>query len=100
VVLEKAGEISWTNHVRNEEVLQKVKEERNILQTIKRRKTKWIGHILCRSCHLKHAIERKIEGKPEVTARRGRRRKLLLYDLKEKRKFYKLKEKALDRSMW
>jgi hypothetical protein len=30
--------ISWANHVRNEEVLQRIKEERNILQTIKGRK--------------------------------------------------------------
>jgi hypothetical protein len=29
--------IRWTNHVRNEEVLQTVKEDRNILQTIKGR---------------------------------------------------------------
>jgi hypothetical protein len=28
--------ISWTDHLRNEEVLQTVKEERNILQTMKR----------------------------------------------------------------
>jgi hypothetical protein len=39
--------ISWTYHVRNE-VLQTVKEERNILQTIKRRNANWIGHILHR----------------------------------------------------
>jgi hypothetical protein len=31
-------EISWTDHVRNEEVLHRVKEERNIVRTIKRRK--------------------------------------------------------------
>jgi hypothetical protein len=37
--------INWTDHVRNEEVLQRVKEERNILQTVKRRKANWIGHI-------------------------------------------------------
>jgi hypothetical protein len=30
--------ISWTNLVRNEEALHAVKEDRNILQTIKRRK--------------------------------------------------------------
>jgi hypothetical protein len=30
--------ISWTDQVRNEEVLQRVKEERNILQTIRRKK--------------------------------------------------------------
>ena len=45
--------ISWTSRVRNDEVLQRVKVERNILQTMKRRKANWIGHILCRNCLLK-----------------------------------------------
>jgi hypothetical protein len=49
--------ISWTDRVKNEEVLYRVKEERNSLHTIKRRKAKWIGHILRRNCLLKHVIE-------------------------------------------
>jgi hypothetical protein len=49
--------------VRNEEVLHRVKEERNILHTIKRRKANWIGHILRRNCLLKHVIEGKLEGR-------------------------------------
>jgi hypothetical protein len=53
--------ISWTDRVRNEEVLHRVKEERNILHTYKkRRKANWIGHILRRNCLLKHVIEGKI----------------------------------------
>jgi coproporphyrinogen III oxidase len=52
-------EISWTDRVRNEEVLQRVKEERNIVHTVKRRKANWIGHILRRNCLLKHVIEGK-----------------------------------------
>jgi hypothetical protein len=55
-VLEK---ISWANDVRNEEVLQRIKEERNVLLTIKRMKANWIHHILCRNCLLKHIIEAK-----------------------------------------
>jgi hypothetical protein len=55
--------ISWTDHVRNEEVLHRVKEERNILHTIKRRKANWIGHILHRNSLLKHVIEGKLEGR-------------------------------------
>ena len=51
------------NHVENEEILQRVKEERNILHTIKRRKANWIGHILRRVCLLKHVIEGKTGGK-------------------------------------
>jgi hypothetical protein len=38
--------INWTDHVRNEEVLLKVKEQRSILHEIRKRKTNWIGHIL------------------------------------------------------
>jgi len=39
---------SWISHVRNEEVLQRVKEERNVLQTIRKR-ANWIGHIVRRN---------------------------------------------------
>ena len=39
--------ISWTDRVRNEEVLHREKEEGNVLHTVKRRKANWIGHILC-----------------------------------------------------
>jgi replicative superfamily II helicase len=89
--------ISWTDRVRNEEVLHRVKEERNIVHTIKR-KANWIGHILRRNCLLKHVIEGKLEGRIEMTGRRGRRRKQLVDDLKEKRRYWKLKEEALDRT--
>jgi hypothetical protein len=51
--------ISWTDRVKNEEVLHGDNEERNSLKRIKRRKVKWIGHILPRNCLLRHVIERK-----------------------------------------
>jgi hypothetical protein len=73
--------ISWTDHVRNEEVLHTVKEERNIIHTVKRRKDNWVGHILRRNCLLKHIIEGKIRGGVEVTGRQERRRKQLADDL-------------------
>jgi len=57
--------ISWTNHVKNE-VLPRVKEERDILHTMKRRKANWISHILHRNCLLKHITDEKIEGNIEV----------------------------------
>jgi hypothetical protein len=76
-------EIGWTDHVRNE-VLHRVKEDRNILQAIKIRTANWVGYILRRNCLLQHVIEGKIQGRIEVTGRRGRRRKNLLDDLKEK----------------
>jgi hypothetical protein len=74
--------ISWTDHVKYY-VFQGVKEDRNILHTIKGRKANWIGHILRRDCLLKHVIEGKIEGRIEMTGRRGRRRKQLLDDLEK-----------------
>jgi len=52
--------------------------------TIKRRKANWFGHFLLRYCRLKHVTEGKIKG-IEVTVRRGRKRKQLLVDLKEKK---------------
>jgi hypothetical protein len=92
--------ISWTDRVRNGEVLHRVKEDRNILHTIKRRLANWIGHILRRNCLLKHVTEGKKDGRIKVTGRRRRRRKHLLNYLKEKRGHWKLKEEALDRTLW
>jgi hypothetical protein len=42
----------------------------------------------------------KIKGEMEVTRRRGRGRKKLLDDLKDRRGYSHLKEEALDRTMW
>jgi hypothetical protein len=78
----------------------RVKEERNIVHTIKRRKANWFGYILRRNCLLKQVIEGKLEGRIEMTGRRGTRRKQLLDDLKEKRRYWKLKEEALDHTLW
>jgi len=53
--------------VRNEEVLRRDKEERNILHTIDRRKANWIGHILNQNCLLQHVTEEYIEERVKVT---------------------------------
>jgi len=60
--------INWTDHVRNE-VLFRVKEQRNTLHEISKRKANWIGHILCRNCLLQRVIDRKKKGGIEVTGR-------------------------------
>ena len=92
------GKINWTDHVRNEEVLLRVKGHRSILHEISKRKANWIGHILRRNCLLQRVIEGKIKGGIEVTGRRGRRRRKLLDDFKERRGSSHLKEEALVRS--
>jgi hypothetical protein len=86
--------------VRNEEVLLRDNGQRDILHEIRIRKANWIGHILRRNCLLKQVIEGKIKGEMEVTRGRGRRRKKLLDDLKDKRGYCHLKEEALDRAVW
>jgi len=92
--------ISWADHVRNGEVLLRVKGQRIILHEIIKRKANWIGHILPRNCLVQGVIEGKIKGGIEVTGRRGRRRRKLLDELKEGRRYFHLKEEALDRAMW
>jgi hypothetical protein len=67
--------ISWTNHVRNEEV--RIKGQRNILHEIRKRKANWICHILLRNCLLQRVIEGRIQRRIEVTGRQGRRHRKL-----------------------
>jgi hypothetical protein len=92
--------IIWTEHVRNEDVLLRVKEQRNTLHEIRKRKANWIGHILHRNCLLQRVTEGKIQGGIEVTGRQGRRRRKLLDYFKKKRGYPHLKEETLDRTMW
>ena len=86
--------------MRNEEALQTVNVKNSILHTIKRRNANWIGHILRKNRLLKHFIEGKAGQMIHVKGRGGRRRKKLLDDLKEKRGYCKLKEEAIDRTLW
>jgi hypothetical protein len=83
--------IGWTDRVRNEEALRRVKEETNILHIIKRREA---NCILRRNCLLKDVIEGNVEGRIGVTERRGRRRKKILDSPKE------VRDEALDHTVW
>jgi hypothetical protein len=71
MLLEKDGEDQFYRSC--EKLLHRVKGETNILRRIKRRKANWIGHMLREDCLLKHDIEGNLEGRIEVTGRRGRR---------------------------
>jgi hypothetical protein len=90
--------IRRADHVRNEES-RGDKEERNVQQTIKRRKDNWNGHFLRRNCLLKHAIEGKTEGWLKVTKRQGIRFKQLVDGREETGGYWELKEEALDRKL-
>ena len=87
--------ISWRDRVGNEEVSNTVKEERNILRTVKRRNDNWIVDVLRSNRLLKHIVEGKTEWK--------RRYKQLLDNLKEKTGYGNLKTKtshSVDNSIW
>jgi len=61
-----AGEGWWRSRKwERNEVLQWIKEERNILYRLKRRKAIQIRHIWGRNCLLKHTTEGQIEGRIE-----------------------------------
>jgi hypothetical protein len=89
--------IIWTRRVKIE-VLHRVKEERNILHTIKKRKADRIGYILHRDGLLKHVVEGTLE-RTEVTGIRGRILKHLLDEFWEMNECWKMHEEALDRTL-
>jgi hypothetical protein len=58
---QRIEKISWTDHVRNKEILLRVKEQRNILHEIRKGKANWLGHVVRRKCLLKQVIKGKIK---------------------------------------
>lgn len=48
---------SFTDNEKNKEILHRVKEDKNILHTIKRKKGDQIGQILSRNFLLKHVVK-------------------------------------------
>ena len=64
-----------------------------LLSNILSRKANWIGHILIGNCLLHDAIEGQITEMTGV----GRRRTQLLDDLRNRRRYWELKEEAENR---
>ena len=88
--------IKWPEKVTTEQVLECIGEKRILLNNILRRKVNWIGHILRRNCLLHVAIEGQLTEVKGV----GRRGTQLLDNLRKRRRYWKLKEKAGDRRRW
>jgi len=57
--------IILANQGKNEDILYRVKKERSVLHSIKRRKANWIGHILRGNCLLKYVMKGKLEGRED-----------------------------------
>ena len=77
--------VKWPEKVTNEEVLGRMGEKANC-----------IGHILRRNCLLHDAMEGQVAEVKGV----GRRRTQLLDDLRNRRRYWELKEEAEDRKRW
>ena len=90
----KMEKISRTEKVSNEEVLRKTSEERSLIKAIKERQARWLGHVFRHDGLLNTIIEGRLLGKRS----RGRPRKGILDNIKERRLCASLKTAACDRS--
>lgn len=88
--------VSWRDRVRNEEVLRRAGEERTLIRTIWKRKMRWIGHIMRGDGMLRVTIEGRVEGKRP----RGRKRRMMLDDILDERKYHEKKKIAQERERW
>jgi len=84
--------ISWLDKVTNEEVLRRINEDRQILNSICQRKHPWISHVLRHNGLLHEIIEGRMKGK-RTTGRRIQ----MLHDLANDDGFVALKWAAEDR---
>ena len=82
--------IKWSEKVTNEQVLDRIGEKRTLLKNILSRKANWIGHILRRDCLLHDAIE----GQMTELKGQGRIKTQFLDYLRNRRRYWELKEKA------
>lgn len=78
-VWRRLDNVCWKNKVSNE-VLKKIKDERNILNTIVNMKRNHLGHCMRRGCLLVDAVEELVNGK-----RRTRKKKMMDGIMKMKR---------------
>ena len=70
--------ISWTEHRTNESVLKEIGTERKILETMKRRKLQYFGHVVRARNLCTHILQGFVEGKRS----RGRQRRRWIDDIK------------------
>ena len=85
--------IKLSEKVTNKQFLERIDEKRKFLNNILRRKANWIGHIMKRNYLLHDTIGGHMTEMKGV----GRRRTQLLDDLRNRRRYWELKEEAEDR---
>jgi len=88
-------EVKWTDKKTNEEVLNPVKEKKSLLSEIRKRKRRWIGHILRHEKMLRTVLEGGMKGKRP----RGRKRIKMGDDIMTGT-YTQMKRRAEDREEW
>ena len=91
--------VRWIDHVTNQEVLNKIGEGRNVWQNLKKRRDKFVGHILKQSGIVNRTLEGRVEGKNC----RGRPRLCFInQNVKDVgcKKYSEMKRLAQDRKDW
>ena len=88
--------INWSEKVTNEQFLARIGVKRTLVNNILHTKANWIGHILRRNCLHHVANERQMTEVKGV----GRRRTQLQDDLRNRRRYWELKEEAEDPNRW
>ena len=92
--------VPWTEHKTNEEILQVVATERKIMDTVRSRQKRWLGHILRHDSSLRITLEGQIQGKKAY----GRPRTMLLDWIQKTEEgnisYEELKMSAQDRCMY
>jgi len=90
----KMEKISWTAKVSNSEVLNRVKENSCIINTINQWKRRWLGHVFRHDVLLWDILEGRMTGK----CTRGRKRPQLMSNICEG--YETAKKRAEDRCLW
>ena len=96
--LRKISNVQWKDRVTNEEVLRRLGTERKLLEKIKKRKTRYYGHIKRKNNILTTAVEGRVNGRRP----RGRPRNTWFKDIKvwTNQTAYECTKKAADRHLW
>ena len=89
---------SWTEHKANEEILQMVDAEREMMDMLRNRQKRWLGHILRHDSLLRTTLEGRIQGKKGSGRPRTMFLDWLLKTEEDKISYDELKMLAQDRS--
>jgi len=92
----KILQISWTQTISNQQVLDSIQKERTLLDSIHQRKHKWLGHIMRYDGLLRTTLEGRIERKRG----RGRKRQQMIDDIMGKENYVSMKRTAEDQTRW